>query len=141
MFAEARSTLSDEFQPFPESAHAPRVVDEGATANQRTYATFMHLMLIFATFTALPLILGPLVMWLVKKDESPFLNDHGKEALNFNLSIFIYMIAAALSFICGIGIVLLPVVWVFGLVFSIIAAVSANRGEYYRYPACIRIIA
>jgi uncharacterized Tic20 family protein len=51
------------------------------------------------------------------------------------------MILAALTFICGIGIVIMPVVWVFGLVFSIVAAVSANRGEYYRYPACIRIIA
>jgi uncharacterized Tic20 family protein len=141
MFAEATHKVSDEFQPFPADAEAPRVVDEGASPSDRTYATLMHLMLVIATFTAVPLILGPLIMWLIKKDESPFLNDHGKEALNFNISIFLYMIIAAVSFLCGIGVVLLPVVWVFGLVVSVLAAMSANRGEYYRYPACIRIIA
>lgn len=133
--------MSDEFQPFPAEAQTPRVVDAGATPDERTYATLMHLMLVIATFTAVPLVLGPLILWLIKKDESPFLNDHGKETLNFNISILLYMIAAAVSFLCGIGIVLMPVVWVFGLVCSVLGAMSANRGEFYRYPACIRIIA
>ncbi len=133
--------MSDEFQPFPASVETPRAVDAASTPSERTYATLMHLMLVIATFTAVPLILGPLILWLIKKDESPFLNDHGKEALNFNISIFLYMLAAAVSFLCGIGVVLLPVVWVFGLVCSVLAAMSANRGEFYRYPACIRIIA
>jgi uncharacterized Tic20 family protein len=51
------------------------------------------------------------------------------------------MLLSGLLFICGVGVVVMPVVWVFGIVFSIIAAIAANRGEYYRYPACIRLIA
>jgi uncharacterized protein len=131
--------VSTPFAPSPTAS--ARLSDPAASANDRTYATFMHLMLVIATFTAVPLILGPLIMWLLKKDHSPYINDHGKEALNFNLSIFIYMIAAALTFVCGLGIVIMPAVWIFGLIFSVIAAIAANRGEYYRYPACIRIIA
>jgi uncharacterized Tic20 family protein len=118
-----------------------RLVDPSVTPDQRTYATFMHLMLVIATVTAVPLVLGPLIMWLIKRDTSPFIDDHGREALNFNISILIYMLLSGLLFICGVGVVVMPVVWVFGIVFSIIAAIAANRGEYYRYPACIRLIA
>ena len=92
-------------------------------------------MLVFATFTVPPMVFGPLIMWLVRRPQSAFINDHGKEALNFNISILIYALVAALTFICGIGMVVLPAVWLFGLVFSVIAAVAANKGEYYRYPA------
>lgn len=117
------------------------MVDESVTSDQRTYATFMHLMLVLATVTVVPTVLGPLIMWLIKRHESPFIDDHGREALNFNISILIYMLISGLAFICGIGVILLPIVWGFGLIFSVVAAISANRGEYYRYPACIRIIA
>lgn len=104
---------------------------------------FMHLMLVIATFTVVPLILGPLIMWLIKKDESPFINDHGKEALNFNISAAIYYVLFIIAgfLTCGVAwYVGLPLLWVLTNVLSIIAAVSANRGEYYRYPACIRVI-
>lgn len=140
---EARLTVSD-FEPFPEpvvSAAGERLVDPAATPDDRTYATFMHLMLVFATFTVLPLVVGPLVMWLIRRERSAFVNDHGKEALNFNISVLLYMIIAGALFACGIGVVLMPVVWVFGLVFSVVAAVAANKGEYYRYPACLRLVA
>lgn len=132
--------------PFDEVTRPPigsgdRHVDPNATASDRTYALFIHLMLPIATFTVLPIVLGPLVMWLVRKDQSPFINDHGKEALNFNLSVLIYILLCVLLIpLCGIGVFLMPVVWILAVVFSIIAAISANHGEWYRYPACIRII-
>ncbi|MFN7021398.1 MAG: DUF4870 domain-containing protein [Phycisphaerales bacterium] len=118
-----------------------RHVDLNANASDRTYALFMHLMLPIATFSVLPIVLGPLIMWLIRKDQSAFINDHGKEALNFNLSVLIYIILCAVLIpVCGIGFFLMPIVWILAVVFSIIAAVSANHGEWYRYPACIRII-
>lgn len=140
-FAEVQHPLPDEFQANSVTGDRARLVDSNATAEQRTYATFMHLMLIFATLTVLPMVLGPLVMWLIKRRDSAFIDDHGREALNFNISILIYMLASGLAFVCGIGVVLMPVVWVFGMVVPVLAAIAANRGEYYRYPACIRIIA
>jgi hypothetical protein len=93
-------------------------------------------------------IIGPLVVWLVKKDEMPLVDDQGKEALNFQISLTIYLlVAAAISGILimvVIGIVLLPLVIVgfpiFGTVMAIIAALKANQGEAYRYPFCIRFI-
>lgn len=121
---------------------AGRRVDATASSADRTYTTFIHLMLPIATATVLPMVLGPLVMWLIKKNESSFIGDHGKEALNFNLSILIYLILSALAGVvtCGIGFFVMPLVWVFAIIFSIIAALAANRGEFYRYPACFRII-
>lgn len=144
MFTEASSPVSDQFNPFPAPTRAPRLVDQAASADDRTYAMFMHLMLVIATFTVVPLVMGPLIMWLVKREESPFINDHGKEALNFNISTVLYYLAfIVLGFLtCGVTWYLgLPALWIATNVLSVIAAVSANRGEYYRYPACIRIVA
>jgi len=85
-------------------------------------------------------IIGPLIVWQIKKDEFGFVNDQGKEAVNFQITILIYLIVSAfLSFVC-IGFVLLPAVVVFDLVFLLIAAVKANDGERYRYPLTIRFI-
>jgi len=90
-----------------------------------------------------PLLLGfvaPLVVWLVFKDRSAFLNRHGKEALNFQISYFIYFVVATFSLILLIGFLLLPVVGIAWLVFMIIAAVKASNFEDYRYPLTIRLI-
>ncbi len=84
--------------------------------------------------------LGPLIIWLVKKDESPFVNDQGKEALNFQLTVIIAAIVAGLSIFFCIGAVLLPAVGVANLVFSILGAVEANKGNAYRYPVSLRMI-
>jgi uncharacterized Tic20 family protein len=84
--------------------------------------------------------LGPLIVYLVKKDEHPFIADQSREALNFNLSVFLYIIASAILIIVVIGIILLPVVAIAWLVLTIMAAVRANNGESYRYPATIRLV-
>ena len=108
----------------------------------RMFAMLAHLL------GALFGFLGPLIIWLVKKDEHPFVNDQGKEALNYQLALLIaYVVSSVLYVIislvtCGIGAFLpLPLlVTVFQLVFGIIGAVKANNGEYYRYPLTIRFI-
>ena len=84
--------------------------------------------------------LGPLIIWLIKKDQSPFLDDQGKEALNFHLTMLIgYIIGGILTFFC-IGFLVILAVWVVSLIFSIIGAMKANQGIAYRYPMSLRLI-
>jgi uncharacterized protein len=85
-------------------------------------------------------IVAPLILWIIKKDQVPSVNEHGKESINFQISMTIYSILAGLSILVVVGIVLLPVVIVVNLVFVIIAGVKASNGEFYRYPLSIRFI-
>jgi uncharacterized Tic20 family protein len=112
----------------------------------RTWGVFTHLSAFLAAFFALAFV-GPLVMWLIHRDDHPFLDHHGKEALNFNLSMLLYgVIGVAVSIVTiGIGlIVVIPLglaLFVTWVVAPIIAATKASRGEGYRYPVTIRFIA
>ena len=90
-----------------------------------------------------PLVLGfiaPLVVWLVFKDRSQFLDRHGKEALNFQIAYLVYFIVAGLSIFLLIGFVLLPLVGIAWVVFMILAAVQASQYQDYRYPWIFRVI-
>lgn len=99
-----------------------------------------HLLAILTGF------IGPLIIWLVKKETSPFLDHHGREALNFQITVFLASIVLGglvfgLMFV-GIGFLLLPlffVVPILALVAEILACAAANRGEWHRYPCCIRL--
>lgn len=94
----------------------------------------VHLLALFTGF------IGPLVLWLIKKDESAYIDYHGKEALNFQITMFIaFLVAFVLVFVL-IGFLLLPLLFLGNIIFPILAAVAANRGEYYRYPISLRII-
>jgi uncharacterized Tic20 family protein len=84
--------------------------------------------------------LGPLVIYLVKKDEHPFIADQSREALNFNLSVFIYVLVSIVLIFIVIGFLLLPVIAIAWLILTIIAAVRANNGEAYRYPLTIKFV-
>jgi uncharacterized Tic20 family protein len=80
------------------------------------------------------------VIYLVNGEKDPFVRHHAAEALNFQITLLIgYVVAIALSLIL-IGLLLLPVLFVLGIVFPILAAVAANKGEWYRYPVCIRLV-
>ncbi len=85
-------------------------------------------------------VVGPLVMWLIKKDQMPFVDDQGKEAVNFQISMVIYGVAALALCLVLIGFFLLPVVAIIDIVFVIIATIKASEGEAYRYPLTIRLI-
>ena len=85
-------------------------------------------------------VIGTVVVWQVKKDSDSFIDEQGKEACNFQISMLIYgMIAGLLCFAC-VGSVLLPAVMVVDIVFVIVAAIKANNGYHYRYPLTIRFI-
>ncbi len=81
-----------------------------------------------------------LVVWLLKKDENPYLADQSKEALNFQITILLAMFAAKILIWLIIGLALVPLIWLANIVFCIIAAVSTSKGETYRYPFCLRLI-
>lgn len=114
-------------------------MDASSQAWERTYATWTHLTMLAMLFLGIPVV-GALIMWIIKKDQSAFINDQGKEATNFQISCFIYMIASGLLAMVVVGFFLFPAVWIFAIVCSILASLAAGRGELYRYPMCIRLI-
>jgi hypothetical protein len=121
-------------------ASAPK---EDLSKDVRMWAMFCHLAGLagFVIPVIISGIIAPLVVWQIKKDEHPFINENGKEALNFQISVGIYaFVSTLLIFAFCIGAVLLVAVAVFDLVFLLIAAVKANNGQSYHYPLTIRFI-
>ena len=86
-------------------------------------------------------ILGPFLIWLFKRDMSPFVEMQAKEALNFQLSMMIYGAVAGLLIILLVGVFLIPLVFVLHIVLTIVAAVRASEGKAYSYPLTIRLVA
>lgn len=108
--------------------------------SERTFAMLCHILALAGFVVPLGNIIGPLVMWLVKRDQYPLVDDQGRESLNFQISVLIYMsVCVVLAFVI-IGFFLMFVVAVFSLVMIIIAATRANNGERYRYPLTIRFL-
>lgn len=107
--------------------------------NERMWGMFCHLASL-AWFLPIGNILGPLIIYLIKKDEYIFVEDQGKEVMNFQITITIYLIISGILTIIIIGALFLALVGIFSLVFTIIGALKANQGEFYRYPLCIRFI-
>lgn len=126
-------------QPKEDSGGTEQMGQEGQKSEEiskdaRMWAMLCHLLGLFTSF------LGPLIVWLIKKDESSFVDNQGKEALNFQITVAIALIASGLLCFACIGIVLMPAVGIVDLVFCIVACAKANGGEAYRYPVCIRFI-
>ena len=85
-------------------------------------------------------LLGPLILWVVKKDEHPFIDEQGKEAVNFQITMFLAMIVSAILIFFIIGIFLLFIFGIMMVVVPIIAAIKARDGVHFRYPMTIRLI-
>ena len=85
-------------------------------------------------------ILGPLIVWLVKRNDSPKIDEHGKESLNFQISMLIYNVIAGVLCLVLIGFVILAILHILNLVLVIIASIQASEGKFYRYPLAIRLI-
>jgi uncharacterized Tic20 family protein len=109
-------------------------------SDERMWGMLCHLSTFAGYLVPFGNILGPLVVWLVKKDEFSFVDDQGKEALNFQISITIYSVVSGVLILALIGIPLLIAVIIFSVVMTVIAAIKANGGEYYRYPLTIRLV-
>jgi uncharacterized Tic20 family protein len=115
----------------------------GRPRSERQWAMGCHL-LGLCGFLSLPFIasiVGTMVLWLIKREDSAFIDDQGRESVNFQITVFIYaMIAIMLIPLAGLGMILLPAVVIFDFVCILVAAVKASEGVRFRYPACIRFI-
>ncbi|MHB8911467.1 MAG: DUF4870 domain-containing protein [Lysobacter sp.] len=124
----------------------------GVSSEERQWAMFAHLSaLVGGILTSgwagsLGCFIGPLIIWMVKKDTMPFVDDQGKEALNFNITVGLIFLALLLLSIVtlGIGLIIAIPGWIIvgiaWLVLTIIAAIKANEGVAYRYPLTLRLI-
>lgn len=127
-------------------SQATQVPEVAPVGEERTWALLGHLSALSAFIVGIGGVLGPLIIWLVKRDTLPFAADQAKEALNFNITVLIVALALVVLtvFTFGIGIFLtLPIgiIVFFGwLVLTIIAAINANNGVRYRYPLTLRLV-
>ena len=85
-------------------------------------------------------ILGPLIVWLAKRTDSPEIDENGKESLNFQISMLIYNVIAGVLCLVLIGFIILAILHILNLVLVIVASIQASEGKFYRYPMTIRLI-
>lgn len=116
---------------------------EEATSDEKSWSMFAHLAAFIAMVPLIPvvgMILGPLVVWLMKKDSMGLVAENGREALNFNITMFIAYCAALILCIVLIGIPLLLGLIIFHFVVTILAAIKASEGGVYKYPFSLKLI-
>ena len=113
---------------------------EALQKDERMWATFCHLAGLGLFIFPFGNIIGPLIIWLLKRDTSPFVDTHGKEAVNFQISATIYLFVAAVLIFLLIGFLLLIGLVVLWLVCVIVATINANEGKKFRYPLNLRLI-
>ena len=107
---------------------------------ERTWGMLCHLSAFAGFIVPFGGILAPLIIWLIKKDEMPFVNDQGKESINFQITLFVAAIICMILMFVGIGFLLIVALAIFGVIMIIIASIRANEGTYYRYPYALRLI-
>jgi len=102
--------------------------------DEKLFAALIYVLSIFTP------IIGPLVIWLIKKDQSAFVDYHGRQYFNFAISYAVYGVIAGILVLVLIGTILLPILGIAAFIFTIIAAIKAYEGEEYRIPFIFRIL-
>jgi uncharacterized protein len=121
-------------QPSDVSARAAGMPDK----SERMLGMACHLL---GLLVCIPFnIVAPLVLWVIKKDEYPFVNDQGKEAVNFQITMAIAVIASVILSFLGVGVFIGLALFAVDVIFVIIATIKASNGEAYRYPVSLRLI-
>jgi len=146
--ASAEQPVSSEPAASPEQPvnAQPTEMSKEVNKDARMWSMFCHLAALAGLVVpVVGCIVGPLIIWQIKKDDFPFVDEQGKEAVNFQISMLLYaVIGSAVCLITCIGIPLIPIVClavsIVDLIFLLIAAVKANNGFHYRYPLCISFI-
>lgn len=110
--------------------------------SERNWAMGCHLAALCGYLLPVTLaqFIAPLVIWLIKRDEGAFIDEQGKEVLNFQLSLLLYFVACIFLTLVVVGAFLIPLLIIFGFVCPIVGAVKASEGKPFRYPMCIRFI-
>lgn len=134
--------------PPPGAGHGAN----GLPAEEKTWGMLAHLSSLLGALVTSALgggwgcFIGPLIVWLVKKDTMPFVDDQGKESLNFNITVGIASLVLFVLVVMTLGIGILiaaplwAILWIYWLVCTIIASIRANEGVAYRYPLTLRLI-
>ena len=115
-------------------------VTDSPSKDERMWGMLCHLIAFSGYIIPFGSVLGPLIIWLIKKDEMPFVDDQGKESLNFQLTMMIAVIISLILVFVFIGFLLLGIIIIYQIVVIIIASIKANDGVKYRYPYTIRFI-
>lgn len=110
------------------------IIDISPGKDDRNLAMLSHLLGIFTGFV------GALVLWLVKREQGGFVADQAREALNFQITVAIAIVAAIMLKVILIGILLVPLIFIANFVFCILAAVATSKGKSYRYPFTLRLV-
>lgn len=138
-----------ETAPVAQPAQPDGATHHGMTATEeRQYAMFIHLSALSAIVIGIGIIAGPLILWLVKKEESAYVDAHGKAAVNFQLSVVLYIVAAMvigfIFFFTIIGIPIAFLLWILAfcagvaaMILAVVAGIKANNGEAFQYPLAI----
>jgi uncharacterized Tic20 family protein len=128
-------------QPGEETSMSETETAQAASKEEQNWAMACHLVALSGFIIPFGNILGPLIVWLIKKDTMPLVDQHGKEALNFQITVTLAAIISFLLVFVLIGILLLVVVGLGALILTIMAAVKVSNGELnYRYPFALRLI-
>ncbi len=113
----------------------------GPNKDARNWAMLCHMSALTGLLgNGIGFLLGPLIIWLVKKDSHAFVDEQGKEAVNFQITMLIAFIVAGILAFALIGIPLLLILAVVNIVFPILAGLKASNGEHYRYPFALRLV-
>lgn len=125
-----------------ESIPEPKVVDAilAIDSESRKWGMWCHLSSLIGFLLPFGSIIAPIIIWQMKKDVSLFVDEQGKESVNFQISMTIWMILSCVLAIVVIGLVFLAILAVLSIVWIIMAGVQANEGKLFRYPLTIRFI-
>lgn len=110
------------------------IVQSSPSKDDCNIAMLAHLLGIFTGFV------GALIIWLLKKDDSAFINEEAREALNFQITMTIAYLVASMLMVILIGMLLLPILYVANIIFCILGAVATSKGQSYRYPFAVRLV-
>ena len=133
--AESQQQEEQQQPPPPAVSVTPLTPEQ-----ERMWAMLCHLLALAGFIIPLGHILGPLIIWLIQREKSAFVDQNGKESLNFQISVTIYGFVAFILCFIVIGFLLLPALGLFAIIMVILAAVKTNKGETWRYPLCIRFL-
>jgi uncharacterized Tic20 family protein len=120
---------------------SPPPLPATSASSVRTWCVLAHALALFGFFVPWAgHIIGPLIVWLAKRGDSPDIEAHARESLNFQLSMLIYNLVAALLCLVLIGFVILAILHILNIILVIVATIRASEGKLYRYPLTMRLI-
>lgn len=111
------------------------------TESERTWGMLAHLSALAGVVVwLLGCVLGPLIVWLSRRDQSAFVAEHAREALNFNITVVLAALVCLALMLVFVGFILGAALFIAWLVFTLTAAIKASEGEHYRYPFSLRLV-